>query len=100
MEGAGGCGEYRYKRGSEGYFSSLNRFENLYPGTYLISVTDKRGAVYSETVTVHEPQDSLNAKVTTIAPPSCGNNGSLSFSLSGGTPPYKLYGENDTLLCA
>jgi hypothetical protein len=97
VEGAGGWGDYRYKRAVESQFSTLNRFENLYPGNYLITVTDRMGATYSETITIHEPQDSLKAEVTALTPPSCGNNGSFSVSLSGGTPPYKLYEGNDTV---
>jgi hypothetical protein len=100
VEGAGGWGSYRYKRATDDQFSTLNRFENLYPGNYLITVTDKMGAVYSQTITVHEPQDSLYAEVIDYVLPTCGDNGSLSVRLSGGTAPYKLYSGNDTVYCA
>ena len=97
VEGIGGWGEYRYKRVSNGQFSTLNRFENLYPGSYQIQVTDKLGAVYSENIVIYEPQDSLRAEITNIQLPTCGNNGSVFIKLSGGTPPYRLYNEQNTV---
>jgi hypothetical protein len=100
VEGTGGWGGYRYKRAAEEQFSSLNRFDNLYPGNYLITVTDKLGATCSKTITVYEPQDSLQAEVIDLLPPTCGSNGNLSIRLSGGTPPYKMYEGSDTLFCS
>lgn len=99
VEGVGGWGEYRYKRVSEGQFSTLNRFENLYPGSYLVEVTDKMGAVYRESIVINEPLDSLRAEVTGIQNPTCNvdGNGSISIYLSGGTPPYVFYNEQDTI---
>ncbi|MDR2448870.1 MAG: SprB repeat-containing protein [Prevotellaceae bacterium] len=96
VEGAGGWGEYRYKREQETNFTTWNTFDNLYPGHYVITVTDKLGATYSETIMVHEPKDSLRAVVTDRILPTCGNNGAFSIQLSGGTPPYKLYENADT----
>ncbi|GHT12308.1 hypothetical protein AGMMS4956_06700 [Bacteroidia bacterium] len=100
VQGAGGWGGYRYKRAAENDYADFNRFENLYPGNYLITVKDSMGATYSETLTVHEPQDSLQAKIITSLPPTCGNNGKLSVHVSGGTPPYQLYHGNDTLFAS
>ena len=97
VEGVGGWGDYRYKRVSEGQHSTLNRFENLYPGSYLIEVTDKLGAIYRESIVIYEPQDSLQAQVVSLQPPTCGGNGSISIKLLGGTPPYVLYNEKDTI---
>jgi hypothetical protein len=99
VEGWGGWGEYRYRLDSGGYFSSLRRFDNLRPGSYLITVTDKLGASYSEIVAIYEPQDSLKAELVALAPPTCGSNGKASVRLSGGTPPYALYSAGDTLFC-
>jgi hypothetical protein len=100
VEGAGGWGEYRYKREHEMNFTAWNTFDNLYPGHYVITVIDKLGATYSETIMVHEPKDSLKAEVTSRILPTCGNNGALSIQLSGGTPPYKLYENADTAFYA
>jgi hypothetical protein len=97
VEGAGGWGGYRFKRATDTYYSALNRFENLYPGSYLISVRDAMGATVERTVTVYEPQDSLKAEIADVTLPTCGNNGSISIRLSGGTPPYQLSGGNRTL---
>jgi len=102
VEGQGGWGGYRYKRASDGQYTTLNRFENLYPGTYFITVTDKMGATASQPITVYEPQDSLKAGIANLQPPTCAGNGALSIALSGGTPPYKLYSDagNDTIFAA
>ncbi|MDR3184542.1 MAG: hypothetical protein LBT49_03955 [Prevotellaceae bacterium] len=100
VEGVGGWGGYRYKHGQEANFTALNTFDNLYPGRYVITVTDKLGAAYSETIMIHEPKDSLKAEITERRLPTCGNNGAFSIQLSGGTPPYKLYENTDTTFCA
>ena len=99
VQGVGGWGDYRYKRASESHFSSLNRFENLYPGSYQIQVIDKFGAIYSENIIIYEPQDSLRAEITKIKLPTCEKNGSVSVLIQGGTPPYKLYNEQDSIDC-
>jgi hypothetical protein len=96
VEGVGGWGGYRYKRASNPSFASLNTFDKLYPGDYVITVTDRLGGVYSETITIHEPKDSLRAVVTAQELPACGNNGALSIHIAGGTPPYTLYENADT----
>jgi hypothetical protein len=100
VEGAGGWGGYRYRRAVEEQYSSLNRFENLYPGSYVITVIDRMGATASETVVINEPQDSLKAEIVNRILPTCGNNGRISIHLSGGTPPYRLYETNDTVFCS
>ncbi|GAB6012994.1 T9SS type A sorting domain-containing protein [Viscerimonas tarda] len=92
----GGWGGYRYKRGIEQQFSAIRQYNNLYPGSYVITVTDSRGATHSETITVNEPQDSLKAEVIAKQLPTCGNSGSLSIRLSGGTAPYKLFNPDKT----
>lgn len=91
----GGWGGYRYKRAVDGQYTTLNRFENLYPGTYVVTVTDSRGATASQSITVYEPQDSLQAKITAVKNPTCANNGTLSIAVSGGTAPYKLFSDNE-----
>jgi hypothetical protein len=96
VEGIGGWGGYRYKRASDQSFTALNTFDKLYPGDYVITVIDRLGGTYSETITIHEPKDSLRAAVTAQELPTCGNNGALSINITGGTPPYKLYENADT----
>ncbi|GAP73254.1 SprB [Candidatus Symbiothrix dinenymphae] len=96
VQGVGGWGGYRYKRAAEADYSEQNRFENLYPGNYVISVIDSMGTMFSETITVYEPQDSLQAAVVATQLPTCGNTGSLSVRVSGGTAPYMLYNQAKT----
>jgi hypothetical protein len=96
VQGVGGWGDYRYKRSVEHQYSSIHQYNNLYPGSYVITVTDGRGATHSETIVINEPQDSLKAEMIAKRLPTCGNNGRLSIRLSGGTPPYKLYNQAKT----
>ncbi|MDR0505615.1 MAG: T9SS type A sorting domain-containing protein [Dysgonamonadaceae bacterium] len=100
VEGVGGWGDYRFKRATDTDYYPFNSFDNLYPGSYEITVKDIRGATASRTVIIYEPQDSLQAKIVSSQNPACGNNGRLSIALSGGTAPYKLFSGNDTLFAA
>ncbi len=98
VEGSGGWGEYSYKRGIGERFYDINSFENLYAGSYIVSVKDKYGAVFTDTLIIYEPKDSLHASLVDYTDPTCGNNGSLTLNLKGGVVPYKLTFEssNDT----
>jgi hypothetical protein len=97
VEGSGGWGDYRYKRLANNTFFKQNTFTQLYAGTYVITVTDRMGATCSETVTVYEPRDNLSAMLIDLLPPSCGDNGSLTVKVNGGTAPYRLSEDSDTL---
>jgi hypothetical protein len=102
VEGFGGWGSYLYKRKISGGFSSDNVFGNLYAGRYTITVTDRMGATFSEDITVYEPKDSLTAISAEWTSPTCGDNGSLSVAVYGGTMPYRLFYDEcaDTLYIA
>ncbi|MDR0713075.1 MAG: T9SS type A sorting domain-containing protein [Bacteroidales bacterium] len=97
VEGFGGWGDYHYKRLANSAFFRQNTFTQLYAGTYVITVTDKMGATCSETVTIYEPRDSLSVTLLDLLPPSCGDNGSLTVKVNGGTAPYRLAEDSDTL---
>ncbi|NOQ25698.1 MAG: T9SS type A sorting domain-containing protein [Bacteroidales bacterium] len=102
IEGFGGWGEYSYKRAVDNSFYNVNTFENLYAGNYIVSVQDKYGAIFTDTLIIYEPKDSLQATLIDFLDPTCGENGSLSLNLNGGVAPYKLFFDNssDTTLIA
>jgi len=96
IEGYGGWGNYSYKRASDNGYYNFNSFNNLYAGNYIVSVQDKLGAVFTDTIVIYEPKDSLQATLIESLDPTCGNNGSLSLNLKGGIAPYKLFFENSS----
>ncbi|MCB0402910.1 MAG: gliding motility-associated C-terminal domain-containing protein [Flavobacteriales bacterium] len=61
---------------------------NLPAGTYTVIMTDSLGCQDSATVTVTEPTPL--SILDSIIPPTCngGNNGSITLTVSGGTPNY------------
>lgn len=61
----------------------------LVAGTYTALVTDGRGCVKLDSVTVTQP-DSLHWQLVAAEPADCkdGNNGQIEIAVSGGTPPY------------
>ncbi len=91
----GGWGDYSYKKATDNGYYSFNTFENLYAGNYLVSVRDKLGAVYSDTVTIYEPKDSLKAIVPDFQSPTCNNNGTITVNVTGGTQPYQLWFDSE-----
>ncbi len=60
--------------------------ENLPPGTYTITVTDANTSVISRTFTINEPAPF--SVIPAITPATDTDNGSISLTISGGTPPY------------
>ncbi|MCS6903870.1 MAG: fibronectin type III domain-containing protein [Bacteroidia bacterium] len=59
--------------------------QNLCPGTYTVIAKDSRGCFTRQTFTIApKMQGSL-----TKTEPTCGNNGSITVSVIGGTPPYQ-----------
>ena len=98
VEAFGGWGDYSYKRAQDNAYYPVNTFKNLYAGSYMVSVRDKYGAIFTDTVVIYEPKDSLQARIIESTAPTCGDNGSLLLNVKGGTAPYKLSfdGSSDT----
>lgn len=88
VQAYGGWGDYKYKRAAYNSYYSRNSFDNLYAGSYIITVQDRLGAIYSDSIVVYEPKDSLYSWVANSIPPACSNNGSIELGISGGTAPY------------
>lgn len=100
VQATGGWGDYRYKRSTQNSFYSSGKFENLYAGNYVVTVKDRFGATYTDTVALYEPKDSLRAWVAELNNPTCVGNGSVVLGLNGGTAAYKIFNitKNDSLL--
>ncbi|SDD26532.1 T9SS type A sorting domain-containing protein, partial [Williamwhitmania taraxaci] len=93
VQASGGWGGYRYKRDLYGAFYKRNTFNNLYAGSYKITVQDSLGATFSDSVLVTEPKDNLLSWVSESLLPTCSNNGELKIGIMGGTTPYTLFSE-------
>lgn len=63
--------------------------ENLSPGNYILSVKDSAGCSFHQNIPIVAPAV-LSAKKVSVKdiPCSTAMSGSISFSLTGGTPPY------------
>jgi gliding motility-associated-like protein len=70
---------------------------NLYAGSYQVTVTDKNGCSDTSAVTITEPSSNLSASITTTTPVLCkgDSTGSATVVPNGGTSPY-FYNWNST----
>ncbi len=71
---------------------------NIAPGLYGFTVTDALGCMVANTAIVSFTSYSFYTYISINAPSNCGvNNGSLTATPSGGTPPYAyLWSDNQT----
>ena len=86
---SGGLPNYLYDIGLGNQLSNL--FTNLWPGSYVVTVTDANGCTKeSNTVVIVEPNDiSIDSVIVTNVLPCFGdNNGSITVYPAGGNPPY------------
>ncbi len=70
------------------FYSSSNEINNLLPGEYSVTVTDRYGLSNSETFTMTEPEEFLIEYATIDVSSSNGNDGAIDITVSGGTLPY------------
>jgi gliding motility-associated-like protein len=61
---------------------------NLGPGTYRLTVTDNAGSEVSQIFSVFN--DPLRLSGLVVSPADEGDNGAISFSIEGGSPPYQV----------
>lgn len=88
----GGAGAFQYVWSQPGL--SGPSVKNLAAGTYTVTVTDKNGCTLEQSITLTAPQ---NLVISILSDPtSCfgGSDGSISISVSGGTPPYDFIWSN------
>ena len=86
IETSGGIPPYLYSL-DNGPFQSENRFDNLLPQNYLISVKDANDCMKTENVQISD-LNTLTAEAI-ISPTTCGKkDGQIEIRVSGGLPPY------------
>jgi gliding motility-associated-like protein len=84
----GTSGPYIYTLGTDTSFIGV--FSNLYAGTYDVVIYDAIGCSATQQVTLVGPSNPISITQTSHIDASCFgyNDGSVSFTASGGTPPY------------
>ncbi|MBE0639510.1 MAG: DNRLRE domain-containing protein [Bacteroidales bacterium] len=82
---SGGTPPYQYKL-NDGSYGSNSSFTGLATGTYTIWAKDANNCETSTNVTINEP--SQIEVDETIVQPTCFGDGSISLTVTGGTPPY------------
>jgi gliding motility-associated-like protein len=85
---SGGTGSYTY---TWSHNPGLNAptASSLAAGTFSVTVSDANGCTTAANITISEPAAAL-AALPSVVSSSCGNpDGSVSFSVSGGTSPYQ-----------
>lgn len=86
----GTAGPYIYTLGGD--TSYIGVFSNLYAGTYDVIIYDAIGCSATQQVTLTGPPNPITLTQTAHIDASCFgyNDGSVSFTASGGTPPYNF----------
>jgi gliding motility-associated-like protein len=78
--------------------ATTGTISGLTVGTYTVSVTDSKGCPYTETATITEPASPVSISgTTTQANCLSGIGGSVTISISGGTPQYLINWSNGAI---
>ncbi len=87
---SGTSGPYTYTLGND--TSYIGVFSNLYAGTYNVVIYDAIGCSATQQVTLVGPSNPVSIAQTSHVDASCFgyNDGSVSFTASGGIPPYNF----------
>ncbi len=72
--------------------SNMFTIENLFPGTYTVTVTDSKGCVQSQTVEIIQAEGGLNVQTALIVN-DCGQYNTIWVDVTGGTPTYTIIWE-------
>jgi ELWxxDGT repeat protein len=67
---------------------------NVYAGTYSVTITDAKGSTKAMTFTITEPEFLLFGNVLSNPPDCHGNLGELTIEGTGGVPPYNFIWSN------
>ena len=89
VTGSGGTPGYIYAI-NNGTYSTINTFNNLGAGTYIISIRDTNNC-QEDTAIVILANGNYAINTVTLTPPSCngGSDGSISFNVTGGVAPFQ-----------
>jgi gliding motility-associated-like protein len=86
---SGGTGAYTYAwSGPSSFASTIEDISNLLPGTYDVTVTDANGCIATGSYTVASPPAATVSLTKTDALCHGSDNGTITATLGGGTPPY------------
>ncbi|GAA4848062.1 hypothetical protein GCM10023331_35970 [Algivirga pacifica] len=85
----GGTPPYRYLWSNGATTPNLS---DLPAGEYGVEVTDANDCLITDTITLSEPAEELNARVASIKDVSCNgaSDGAVNLDINGGTPPYDI----------
>ena len=87
---SGGQSPYSYYWiGPNGFTAISQNLATLESGTYTLTVTDANGCQFSQSEVINEPGCNLVVTVNTTQPLCNGDNGSITWSNSGGSPSYQ-----------
>ena len=83
----GGTAPYSYNWSTGATTQNIN---GLYSGTYIVTVTDAQGCIFSTSAVVSQPAGALNSTINVSQNINCfgGSNGSIILNVNGGTTPY------------
>jgi len=85
---SGGSAPYEYSIDGGVTVQSTGLFTDVMAGTYMILIADNFGCAYEEDITVDGP-GTLNLDIMTMDDTDCMvSDGSISVTVTGGTPPY------------
>lgn len=89
VEASGGTAPYTYAWNTTPQQNGATA-NDLGAGTWTCTVTDARGCSTSQSVTITQPNASLNTTISTQANVACfgGNTGTATIAANGGTSPY------------
>ncbi|HKR04723.1 MAG TPA: gliding motility-associated C-terminal domain-containing protein [Bacteroidia bacterium] len=70
--------------------ATTQNISGLYSGTYVVTVTDAQGCIFSASAVVAQPVGALNSTINVSQNVNCfgGSNGSIILNVNGGTAPY------------
>ncbi len=86
----GGTAPFIYSwTGPGGFVSAQEQLTDLFAGTYVLTVTDDSGCIYTEAVVVNEPAQIDQTSIVQFV--SCnGGDGTIDIVITGGTAPYNV----------
>jgi gliding motility-associated-like protein len=83
--------------GPDGFIADTEDLQNLFAGTYTLTVTDGTNCSATAEITLNEPAEALSGSVSASSFPSGDNiscaglsDGSISTEVTGGTEPYEF----------
>ncbi len=95
----GGTAPYRYSTDNGVTENNTGVFDNLPAGDYTVLVKDANNCQTTVTFTISQPVSALQATVSSKSDIDCfgENDGSASIIIEGGTAPYQIYFNGETL---